>query len=523
MAVDPWIWAIQSKINLASGEFGWKNHEYQVEPMQSNARRVVIRKSTQMGFTEAYVLRCLHRLITQRYKMGILYLFPTRDDVTDFSTSRFKPLLVDNYDAIGSYISDTDRANLKRINKSYIYFRSGRLGQTIEGQKTSSKLKSIPVDACVFDEWDEMDPGAQEMAISRMQHSPHQDEVYLANPTIPDYGIDKMYQLSDQRVWMLTCEKCGTETCLELEFPQCLERRGQDVVRVCRKCGGIILPSAGKWVAQYPGKDIAGYWISHLNSMYVAPRDLLDQWETDGLDKSNFYRLKLGMPYIGATDRLSKNDVLACCGQDLVELRSSAPCALGIDVGSTLHVVVLTKPSEDQRKMIFCGSFKEFEDVYDTVRNFNIQACVIDKYPETRKAREWGKSMSFQTFLCEYRESTHGFAKWDEKGLEIAVNRTELCDQTHDLVSTAGKFTIPRRSEEINNYAVQMTNTAKILKTDPQSGVSKYLYIKLNSEDHYRHATNYAWLASLRISSNVRKKKPRRIVSYSPFDAVVGY
>ena len=235
MAVDAWIWAVQSKVNLASGQFSWQNHEYQIEPMQSQAQVIVIRKSTQLGFTEAYVLRCLHRLITGLYKIGILYLFPTKDDVTDFSTSRFKPLAIDNYSTIGKYITDTDRANLKRINKAYIYFRSGRLGQSIEGQKTSSKLKSIPVDACVFDEWDEMDPGAREMAISRMQHSPHQHEVYLANPTIPDYGIDKLFQKSDQRAWMIKCDKCGEYTCLEQEFPTCLVRSGQNVLRVCKK------------------------------------------------------------------------------------------------------------------------------------------------------------------------------------------------------------------------------------------------------------------------------------------------
>jgi hypothetical protein len=84
MSYDPWVWAIESKIKLAGGNFQVDGHEFQVEPMQSDAEVIVVRKATQMGFSEAFVLRSLHRLITKMYQLGILYLFPSKDDVTDF-------------------------------------------------------------------------------------------------------------------------------------------------------------------------------------------------------------------------------------------------------------------------------------------------------------------------------------------------------------------------------------------------------------------------------------------------------
>jgi hypothetical protein len=150
--------------------------------------------------------------------------------------------------------------------------------------------------------------------------------------------------------------------------------------------------------------------------------------------------------------------------------------------------------------MVYCGRFKTFTELYDAISPLNISACVIDKYPETRAAREWGKEMPFPTYLCEYRESSHGFSRWDERILEIYVNRTEICDETHNLVTQPGRFVVPRLSSEIETYAEQMTNIAKVKKEDPQTGIEKFVYVKLNTEDHYRHATNYAWLAATKIA-----------------------
>jgi hypothetical protein len=500
-AADAWSWAFHNEVQLVGGPFSLAGHEYQIEVMQDDSRRQCAKKGTQMAFTESYVLRSLHNLIHKRYPQGILYLFPTKDDVTDFSTSRFKPLIRDNWQQIGSFIRDTDRANLKRIHNAFIFFRSGRLGQSIEGQqKTSSKLKSIPVDEVIFDEWDEMDPGAQEMAISRMGHSLFKNEIYLANPTIPDYGIDKLYQNSDQRVWMIPCDYCSEWTCLEQEFPACLKRqRDGSVIRACKKCGHEINPREGEWIPMKPdNKDMVGRWISHLNSVYVDPKELLNKWEDPDLDKQNFYNLDLGMAYIDAKDRLTKQDLYQCIGKDLMWSQHKGPCAMGIDVGKWLHVVIMDRPNETRSRVVYIGRFKEFNEIHDVAKNFNIGCCVIDKYPETRAARDFGESEPYVTYLCEYKEESRGFNQWDSMEKNVRTNRTEICDQTHNLVTTPGKLTLPRITSEVQEYVDEMVNTAKVKETDEKTGVTKYRYVKLGDE-HYRHATNYAWLASTQV------------------------
>lgn len=450
--------------------------------------------------SETEILRSLHGMIHRRYPLGILYLFPTADDVSDFSSSRFKSLITDNPVTIGCHVKETDRTNLKRVGGGYLYFRGARLTQTIEKQKKSaSKLKGIPTDKNIYDEVDEMPPAAIPKAQGRLKHSHIQEEVYLANPTVPDYGIDKIYNQSDQRIWMIKCEKCGKRTCLELEFPTCLERTSDDrVIRLCRHCRDReIFPRNGIWVPQYPDrtKDMVGYWISHLNSIYVDPKEILDAFEDPNTEMSDFYNLTLGMAYIEAENRLNVNDVYSCCGQDVMATRHPGPCAMGVDVGKLLHVVIGFAISEKRAKIVKLARVSNFSDVHDLANRFHVESAVIDMEPQTRTVREFQASEPYRIFLCDYQERLKRGEKIDEEFGLITVRRTEICDETHGLIKTPGRLELPRRCSEIDEYAIEMTNMVKALKIDKLTDARTYIYVNLNPNTHYRHATNYFKLA----------------------------
>jgi len=68
--------------------------------------------------------------------------------------------------------------------------------------------------------------------MERMAHSELKQVLKLSNPTLPDYGINKAFQETDQRYWLLKCEKCNAYTCLEDTFPDCLLELETDKVTV---------------------------------------------------------------------------------------------------------------------------------------------------------------------------------------------------------------------------------------------------------------------------------------------------
>jgi hypothetical protein len=496
-AADAWYWSYWGKIQLQSGEFRLEGHDYQVDPLQCDVKKQVIKKGAQMGFTDISILKTLHGQIYGRYPQGALYLFPTKDDVSDFSKARFSPLIANNPAVIGRFVRDTDAVHVKKINGSMLYLRGARPTAKIEGmKKSSSHLKSIPVDRIVFDERDEMNEEMIALALERLGHSEVKEAIHISTPSIPDYGIDREYNESDQRAWFIKCRKCGHETCLELEFPECMgERKDGTVFRKCKKCGEEVYPGDGRWVAQFPQRGAAGWWISQLNSIYIDPGEILHLFENPPNGNiAEVYNSKLGMAYIAAENRLTTADVYACCGNDAMAMRESGPCAMGVDVGKDLHVVIGKRKGDRAHKIVYVGRTESFKDLHELAKRFHVKSAVIDLYPETRKVREFQSAEPYKVFGCAYQDQLKEGERRDEKSGIVTVDRTELCDISHSLIADS-LVELPRRSGEIEEYAKELVNMAKVLEENQETGSKVYRYRKLGP-DHFRHATNYYYLAS---------------------------
>ena len=509
LAYDCFYWIDKMKINLGGAfkPFKIAGHEYQLEILQSNAKREVTMKGAQVGITESYILKTLHGMIFGKYPQGVLYLFPTRDDVVDFSKGRFAPL-IDSNPVIGEYVKDTDSANIKKINSAMLYLRGARATKSIDDKKSSSQLKSIPVDCVRFDERDEMDNDMVDLALERISHSEVQEETYLGTPTVPDFGVDKLYKNSDQRIWEIKCGKCGKYTCLELTFPECLhEQSDGSVIRLCQHCKDReIYPKDGQWVAQYPDKakgemGLVGRWISQLNSVYVNPGKILTLFnDPPNGNIAEVYNSKLGMAYVSTENKLSKNDVYQRCSNDIMANQHDGPCCMGVDVGKMLHVVIACKTGSKSLKVVKVARLSTFSDVHDLAKRFNVKCGVVDYKPEIKKARDFQTTEPYSVFLCNYQENRRGAVSWDEKERMVLVNRTETCDNTHDLVMDMGRLELPRRCPEIDEFVTEMCNIAKKAVMDEDTKSIEYKYIVLGA-DHHRHALNYCWLASKRIGS----------------------
>ena len=505
-SMDCFHWVTDNKLQLGSGDWKLKGHEYQIPWLQESAPVQCFIKGAQIGATECLVLRTLHGMVFGKYKQGALYLFPTRDDVKDFSKARFDPLIEAN-PFIGAHVQSTDAQNIKRIGQGFLYLRGARSTKNVGGaKKSSSQLKSIPVDRIIFDEMDEIEPDMITLAEERVSHSEVKEMMYLGTPTIPEYGIDHMYQQSDQRVWMVECKHCGKEASLDLEFPDSLRRRPDGTVyRCCIKCSGEVYPRHGRWEAQYPSrsKDIVGWWISQLNSIYVDPTHILNLYEDPPHgDLSEVMNSKLGRAYIPAENKITEQEVFSCCGQDSMLSRHDGPTCMGVDVGLKLHTVIAERRTRNTLKIIKVGRYDSFNDLHDLARDFNVKSAVIDLFPEKRKVVEFGKNERFSVFGCNYIETAVGNIHWDEKGRIVKGNRTEICDMSHQLIAEQGRLEIPRRNAEIAQFARECASIAKVLVDKKDTGLSTFRYRKVGTKaDHYRHALNYALLASERIGT----------------------
>ena len=507
------IWAADlHQIKLQTGRFSFKDHEYQREPMSSRVRRRCYMKGTQGGFTEIEVLRSLHDMIHGHHPQGDLYMFPTTDDVLEFSKSRFNPLILSNREAIGKYVKSggkgTDSASLKKIHDAFLYLRGARLSQKLHDVSESSRMSSIPVDSIKFDELDKMDEGMEVAgkARGRLGHSKVKEEVYISNPLVPGTGIDTVYSSSDQRHWFRKCNHCGKFTCAELFFMEdpekCVGIRDDGIgFIICKNCGKEVFIRDGEWVAAERANSdfMHGYQWSHLTSAFNDPTEILRDFRNppEG-NLADVYRLRLGLPYIAAEDRLTMADVYSCCNNDGMYPSHEGPCAMGIDVGDIKHIVIGARTGNDRYQIFKTVALSSWQDIHDLARKFHITSAVIDMRPFRDSAAKFQKDEPYQIFLCEYSDNPAFLRMWDNKKGIVKDYRTALFDETHRMVVTEGMLTIPRRSPEIKEFAKQMCNAYKILETSKRTGARQYRY--KGKKEHYRNALNYFLLAASKSS-----------------------
>lgn len=511
MRQDAGYWASQWGIKLQAGPFTYHGFEYQVEPMSFVGRRICYLKARQcFGATTNEVLKDLHGMIMGKYKLGVAHIFPTNDEVGEFSKSIFKPLIAANKSSIGKFVKNvsggTDTTSLKNVNGAMLFLRGARLGQKVgdSNENTSSKTSAFSCDKCVFDEVDFMDPVSVAKYIRSMGMSPHQHEVYLGNPSHEDFGIDLIFKQSDQRFWFRKCG-CGKWTCAEKSFPGCVKIRSDGTGYVgCDKCGKPVPVWGGKgtgeWVPDFPEKTqyMQGYMASQMMTPFNDPAEILEDFVNPPLGNlADVYRLRLGRPYSAPSDKLTKDVVLANCGHDSPAPSHTGPCAMGVDVGKAYHAVVIgIKTAKERYTVVKTVKAKDFQEVYDLARRYNVKSDVVDIRPYEEEARKYQKNSGHKTFLCEYSDTQVIDAVFNENTGIVKTHRTGIFDQTHRLL-TNGDIRLPCQCPEIEEFARQCCNCARFEEDDKRRGIKVNRYRPTGDrQEHLRNALNYFILAA---------------------------
>jgi len=549
MQVDAGHWASSCGIKLQAGKFTYHGFEYQVEPMCSVHRRVCYLKARQsFGATAMTSLQDLHGMIMGKYKMGVAHIFPTLDEVGEYSKSIFKPLIANNKTHIGKFVKNvvggTDTTSLKKVRDAMLFLRGARLGQKVgdTDEGTSSKTAGFSVDRCVFDEVDFMESQAIVKYTQSMNMSPHKEEIYLGNPSHEDFGIDLIFKQSDQRYWHRKCS-CGHWTCAEKSFPNCVKLYpngtkvdGHSGYVGCDKCGKEVPMWAGdgtgEWVPDFPSKSeyMHGYMASQLMTPFNDPAELKEAFANPPFgDLADVYRLRLGRAYSDRSEKLRKSDVLANCGNDGIITLHPGPCAMGVDVGKVKHVVIGTKIDNKRFEILRAIKIPKgpegWNQISDLAKRYNVKSTVIDIRPYEDEARAYQRShggggTNPATFLCEYSDNQIVEAAFNNNTGVVKTHRTGIFDQTHRLLST-GKIILPRQCPEIEEFARQCCNCARFEEKDKRKNTVVHRYRPTGDrQEHFRNALNYFVLAASghrvgRVSTHRRNRQKMANNNYS--------
>lgn len=491
--------------------FDLTSHLYLDEIYRNTAQEIIVKKAAQLGLSEWLVSYTLHACDVRG--MDIIYMMPTAGDVSDFSQARFGPALEasEYLDSIvvpaggGENKRGADKVTLKRVRDSFIYFRGGQVGN----DGSARQLKSVPADALVEDERDEIDPRAPEIARKRLGHSHIAEVRSVSTPSYPGVGIDVLWRNSDQREWHVPCPHCNhwqiiTINHIVIEWDD-LERpvtwHGQNEGRAyaaCERCGKELNRLAeGRWIPTYPGRDVVGYHPTKLCSAMSNLLKIVQNLNTiDETKRRESVNQDLGECYSPRGGQLT-DEIIDGCRRDYGHgPRPNQELFMGADVGKVIHVVVRTRPDHNQEsEQAYAGEVDSFEELGRLAKRLSVKKIVIDALPETRKCREFQSSFPQGTvWLAHYADDTKWTDpfKWDEDNGIVTVDRTRSLDEVFSRFYDH-KNTLPANARDIKDYYAHLKAPVRVLEEKKDKGqVARYIE---SGPDHLAHAENYCHAA----------------------------
>jgi hypothetical protein len=520
-------WVMRRRPYLSEGvRFDLESHRYLRDVYSDSHPELVIMKSGQGGASEYCISRAIWSCDVR--KMNVLYLLPTIGDISDFSQMRIATAL-----EVSPYLTEivssegrraADRVQLKRIGANWLVMRGAQVkaGKVAGPRAGASRLKSIPADAVFYDEFDEMPASVEALAVKRLGHSQHKEQIWVSTPTYPGLGVDARFQQSDQRHWFLRCEHCGTRQPLTIERvvteyddlgrPTDWHGRREDrAYCACEHCGKELNRLAwGEWVAAAPGASIRGYTFNKLATAQNDPLLVVQALQTvDEAKRQEAYNQDLALPYKPAGSGLDAT-LLDACVRDysMGPARLEVP-VMGVDVGRVLNVVIRgTANDQGETPLRLAIEVAAFSDLARLIKQYRVQRCVIDALPETRAARDlqslFPAGLVWLAYYDEGDSKAGEAARWNQ-GYEaggwrgtVTIDRTRMFD---DLVARfmQRQNTLPANARAIPSYYAQLASPVRTIKTTEGSAGGKTVarWVK-TGPDHYAHAELYCATAGLR-------------------------
>lgn len=282
--------------------------------------------------------------------------------VEKFVGSKVNMMIQEN-PVLMTWVKDKDSIKQKQLGKNSIFYL---------GSQTDRSAIMLSLDLLVGDEYDKSPQGTLETYDSRLQHSEYKWKWIFSNPTIPDFGVDRFWQQSDQKKWHIK------HSCKEIYIfdESCIDYKQEKYI--CPKCKGEISQEnirMGEWVATKEGK-YSGYWIPlWVNPMVKAPEICEKKREKSAEFFANFVA---GLPYINTTNMLSQQ-IMESNLLDQVNMQEGR-IVMGLDTGHNLHLTMANKDGIFFHKYIPSVAemdFKSGYDPYDEVRFY------LKKYPRS--------------------------------------------------------------------------------------------------------------------------------------------
>lgn len=470
-------WILANRIVNENGSpIEFKDHAFLVDPYLDNAERQAIRKCSQIGWSTLAILRSFH--LARYGGANIIHTFPSRNMAKDFVVPKVDPLIMRN-PTIKKMIG-VDSMSLKQVGGRFIYYR---------GSYETTEAISISAHILINDEFDRSNQKVLKTYRSRLDDAKRERpelgwEWRFSNPSIPGYGVDALWQKSDQKHWFVKCRKCGYEW--YLNFPDNIDFKKKR--KICAKCHTIYNKEDlinGRWVKKKLKPKVSGYWISQMFVPWISAEKIIEDSEED---PEVFHNFTLGLPYVSKDTSVSREAILGCC---IPGYNPRTNVAIGVDNGRVKHYVI------GNRFGIFeMGNTTSWGDIEDLRRKYSA-VMVIDALPYPEMPNKLAERYRGKVFVHYYNtdKKSTDVIRWDDNKPMVKSDRTKMIDSVVADIN-AKDIAYNLTPTALEQYIYHCEQIYRVIELTPQ-GIKKPKWKVIeNRPDHYFHATVY-WRIAL--------------------------
>lgn len=472
-ASTPLAWiTLNSFVNENQKTMEFLDHRFMLDIYADESTDIVCRKSAQVGFSTMAIIKCMWLL---KYRgLNVIYVLPTQNLMKDFVVPKVNPLIYSNIAIRDSM--DSDRENLKSIGKRYLYFK---------GAASEREAIAITGDVLVLDEYDRMpDYNIVNTYDSRLQASKNPRRWRFSNPSQIGFGVDGLFNDSDQMHWMMTCSHCGHRSFIDFEPDEQWQSHyvdKQQRIYACGKCSEELSDNDrrnGEWLAKYPDRKRRGYWINQMMAPWVSAERIMEQYEESSIDF--FYNFVLGKAYTPSDMIVDRTAILRACAPSTIPKRN---VVIGVDQNVNNQIWVAGTPDG-----IFAyGKYESWEEI-ERMKLMYKAVVVIDPNPYPTKPKQLADKYN-DIFLCYFQEQK-GMHIVNWKGKIVNADRTRLLDLVASEINEA-KLLFRQRPNELEEYIADWGNLYRTT-VEKDDGRTKSEWLKKEGKNSdYSFATAY--------------------------------
>lgn len=455
--------------------FEFIKHRFLIDYMADEHEDICSTKCSQIGATLVETFDDFY--LAGVKGLNVIHTLQNSDVIKGFVVPKVDPII--QFNPKIKAMLKADSQNLKQFNDGYVFFR---------GANTESQAINISADVLKIDELDRSDQKVVETFTSRTDYSEVSKIKRFSNPSAIGFGVDSLWQDSNQYHWFMKCHHCNHEWYIDWARNDQESNHYVDVERsifACGRCHKELSDNDrifGRWVEKFPSKTHRhGYWFSQMMSVWFNAARIIAKFNDTSVDV--FHNFTLGKAY-------TPSDMVV---DRLAILRANSPSnipkthvAIGVDqdAGGQYFVAMTVQG-------VFAHGYVDSWDKIEHLKLMYNAIVVCDPNPYSATPKQMANKYN-DWYLCYFKIlDSLSAVQWKEKEQVVYADRTRAIDIVANEI-VAARLLFRERPSELEDIITHWTNIYRTTEEKEDGRIRSVWMKKENKQSDYPFAMTYA-------------------------------